>query len=110
MNKVMLTGKLKVVPAERTRGEYKFTELLVETSEKNAKGETKIQAHPVQVWGQPGADILGKPAGTRVFVVGKASSREHEGKHYVNIQAQSVDVLPEGATTPVTFESDDLPF
>jgi single-strand DNA-binding protein len=71
----------------------------------------------VTIWGKRGeklSTMLGK--GSRVGVRGELTTREHEGKQYLELRADEVELLDgkpaadQGSARPQAFADDETPF
>ena len=98
MNKAILLGNLGKDPQVRTLDSgKKVASFSLATTEK-IKGEKYTDWHNVTLWGGL-AEVAEKylHKGDRVLVEGRIKYREHEGKYYTEIVAQSMKMLNGGS-------------
>lgn len=124
MNTASLAGILDRVEWKTTRAGKDFATFTVQVTEVFA-GEQKTHFIPVTAFGKSSQSLEHIQPGAIISVACRVQSREYNGKHYLDLTADSVTLLHDEPVSrleqrpmderiaeqaAVSFEDDDIPF
>ena len=126
LNQITLVGRMGAdVETRSTNSGAKVHKIRIATDEsyrKNDEWQTETQWHNIVIFGDVCQGLVARAKkGDIVFVVGKVTYREHEGKYYTDVVARTGRLIfpPKGAqeqrasepaSQPVDDLDDDVPF